>query len=61
MVVTLPASFNLWLSTPDARFLEGKFLWCNWDIDELEARADEIQSTRLLNIDLVGWPFPGAK
>lgn len=56
-LVTLPASFNLWLATPEARFLKGKFLWCNWDIDELKSRAKEIESSRLLNIDLVGWPF----
>jgi NAD(P)-dependent dehydrogenase (short-subunit alcohol dehydrogenase family) len=56
-VVSLPASFNLWLSTPEARFLTGKFLWCNWDIGELKERAEEIKSGRLLNIDLVGWPF----
>ncbi|KAG9193898.1 hypothetical protein G6011_03933 [Alternaria panax] len=55
--VTLPASFNLWLSTPEARFLKGKFWWCNCDIDELKSRAKEIESGRLLNIDLVGWPF----
>ncbi|KAI4908377.1 hypothetical protein J4E90_009002 [Alternaria incomplexa] len=55
--VTLPASFNLWLSTPEARFLKGKFLWCNWDIDDLKSRAEEIRLGRLLNIDLNGWPF----
>jgi hypothetical protein len=32
-------------------------LWCNWDIDELKSRAKEIESSRLLNLDLVGWPF----
>ena len=56
-IVTLPASFNLWLSTPEARFLKGKFLWCNWDIDDLKSRTEEIESGRLLNIDLNGWPF----
>ncbi|USP77957.1 hypothetical protein yc1106_05231 [Curvularia clavata] len=55
--VTLPASFNLWLSTPEARFLKGKFLWCNWDIEELRSRAEELKSGRLLNLDLNGWPF----
>jgi hypothetical protein len=58
-LVTLPASFNLWLSTPEARFLKGKFLWCNWDIEDLKSRAGEIESGRLLNLDLVGWPFEG--
>lgn len=55
--VSLPASFNLWLVSPEARFLKGKFLWCNWDIDELKARAKEIKGGQLLNIGLVGWPF----
>jgi hypothetical protein len=31
MVVSLPASFMLWLVSPEARFLKGKFLWSNWD------------------------------
>ncbi|KAJ8120190.1 hypothetical protein O1611_g10428 [Lasiodiplodia mahajangana] len=55
--VSLPASFNLWLASPEARFLKGKFLWCNWDIDELKARAREFESSKELNIDLVGWPW----
>ncbi|KAI1182204.1 NAD(P)-binding protein [Nemania serpens] len=55
--VTLPASFNLWLASPEARFLKGKFLWCNWDIEELKARAKELQEGTELNIGLVGWPW----
>ncbi|KAF3766648.1 NAD(P)-binding protein [Cryphonectria parasitica EP155] len=58
--VSLPASFNLWLASPEARFLKSKFLWCNWDIDELKARAKEIESGQFLSIDLVGWPFKNA-
>ncbi|KAI0172771.1 hypothetical protein GGR52DRAFT_546011 [Hypoxylon sp. FL1284] len=55
--VSLPASFNLWLASPEARFLKGKFLWCNWDIDELKAQAKELENSTKLNIDMVGWPF----
>jgi len=55
--VSLPASFNVWLASPEARFLKGKFLWANWDVDELKARAEEIQAGMQLNIQLVGWPF----
>ncbi|KAI1357077.1 NAD(P)-binding protein [Xylaria sp. FL0043] len=55
--VSLPASFNLWLASPEARFLRGKFLWCNWDIDELKARAKELEASPELNIGLVGWPW----
>lgn len=59
--VSLPASFVVWLASPEARFLKGKYLWANWDVDELKARAKEIESGSLLNIGLVGWPFEEAK
>lgn len=58
--VSLPASFNLWLASPEARFLKGKFLWANWDVDELKAKAEELESTTQLNIGLGGWPFQDA-
>ncbi|KAK9780156.1 putative oxidoreductase [Seiridium cardinale] len=61
--VSLPAGFNVWLASPEARFLKGKFLWVNWDVDELKARAEEIENSAQLEIQLVGWPFerPGWK
>jgi hypothetical protein len=58
--VSLPASFNVWLASPEARFLKGKFLWANWDVDELKARAAEIEAGTLLSVGLVGWPFQDA-
>ncbi|KAH8669616.1 putative oxidoreductase [Tricladium varicosporioides] len=58
--VSLPASFNVWLASPEARFLRGKFLWANWDIDELKAQAKEIETSTQLSIGLVGWPFQEA-
>ncbi|KAM3069049.1 hypothetical protein ACMFMG_004228 [Clarireedia jacksonii] len=58
--VSLPASFNVWLASPEARFLKGKFLWCNWDVDELMAHAKELEEGTKLNIGLVGWPFEKA-
>ncbi|KAK5796582.1 hypothetical protein VI817_005867 [Penicillium citrinum] len=51
------ASFNLWLASPEARFLNRKFLWANWDIDELKAQSKEIGNGSKLDIGLVGWPF----
>lgn len=47
----------VWLASPEARFLTGKFVWANWDVDELKTRSKEIQETTLLNIQLGGWPF----
>lgn len=55
--MSLPGSFNLWLASREAKFLRGKFLWANWDVDELKARANEIESSAELGIGLVGWPF----
>jgi len=56
-LVSLPANFHVWLASPEARFLKGKFLWANWDVDELKARANELESNTQLNVGLVGWPF----
>jgi hypothetical protein len=55
--VSLPASFIVWLASPEARFLKGKFVWANWDIDELRAQAKNIEETAYLSVGLVGWPF----
>ena len=38
----LPANFCVWLASPEGKFLDGKFVWVNWDVDELKARAKEI-------------------
>lgn len=58
-LVSLPASFSVWLASEEARFLKGKFLWTNWDVDELKARAGELENSPQLTIGLVGYPFPG--
>jgi hypothetical protein len=39
--------------------LKSKFLWANWDIDELKVKAKEIEGG-LLSIGLGGWPFQAA-
>ncbi|KFA56346.1 hypothetical protein S40293_08743 [Stachybotrys chartarum IBT 40293] len=51
--VSLPASFNVWLASPEAKFLKGKYVWCNWDVDELKAQASEIMEGTKLNIGLL--------
>jgi hypothetical protein len=47
----------VWLASPEARFLKGKFIWANWDVDELRMQAVHIESSAHLSIGLVGWPF----
>ena len=43
----LTGGFTLWLDTPKADCVEGGFLSVNWDVDELEAHADEIKEGKL--------------
>jgi hypothetical protein len=48
----------VWLASPEAAFLKGKYIWANWDVQEMKARADEIAGSDLLTMKLSGWPFP---
>lgn len=52
----LPAGFAVWLAAhPNARELNGKFVWANWDVNELLEMKDEIQKKDLLTLTLKGW------
>ncbi|KAK5053189.1 hypothetical protein LTR84_002163 [Exophiala bonariae] len=53
----LPAHFHVWLASQEADFLKGKFVWVNWDVDELKARASELKDSRLLKVLLHGVPM----
>ncbi|KAF4766760.1 hypothetical protein N7455_005642 [Penicillium solitum] len=47
--IGLPGSFCVWLaSSGDADAFKGRFLWSNWDVDELIERAHDIRSRNLL-------------
>lgn len=52
---SLAAHMALWLSSPAAAFLHGRFIWANWDADELVARREEILSDHgLLKVGITG-------
>jgi hypothetical protein len=53
----LPASFMAWITLPEAQFLNGKFIFVNWDVEELKAKADEIAAGTLLTVGIGGFPF----
>ena len=57
MAVNLPAHFILWLASKDARFLKGKYVCANWDVEELKAKAKLIQTTSILEANVHGWPY----
>lgn len=44
----LTGGFFAWLATEEAAFLSGRFVWADWDIEELKARKDEILEKDLL-------------
>jgi len=56
-LVSLPGNFAVWLASPEAAFTKGKYLWANWDVEELKARAENIKGSGLLTMSLNGWPF----
>ena len=56
-IVNLPADFMVWLASPEAGFLNGRQVWANWDVEELKAKGEEIQSGMELMAGVYGWPF----
>lgn len=54
LLAELASQFLVWLASPEAQFLKGKFVWANWDVDELKARADEIRNSLLCRVILNG-------
>ena len=59
--VDLSGDFCVWLCSPEAAFLRGKFVWVNWDVEELVASKEEILSTDILDTKLGGVSFTGFK
>ncbi|KFA69574.1 hypothetical protein S40285_09107 [Stachybotrys chlorohalonatus IBT 40285] len=57
--IDLSGDFCLWLTSPEADFLSGKWVWVNWNVDELKARTEEILTTDLLDTKLGGVSFAG--
>lgn len=52
--VELPGHFAVWLASDEATFLRNKFVWANWDVNELKDRKEEIRASSLLRISLSG-------
>jgi hypothetical protein len=42
--------------SPEAKFLRGKLVWANWDVDELKGMKKEIEETDKFTLGLLGWP-----
>lgn len=44
----------VWLSTEKAKFMNGRYMNVNWNVNDLYERREEIQEGKLLQIDLRG-------
>ncbi|KAJ4304913.1 hypothetical protein N0V90_000441 [Kalmusia sp. IMI 367209] len=44
----LAGCFFVWLASPEAAFLKNRFVWSNWDAQELIERKEEITSSKFL-------------
>lgn len=53
--VELASHFAVWAVSPEAKFLPEKFIWVNWDVDELKANAKVIENTSVLSLELGGF------
>ncbi|KAH7311352.1 putative short-chain dehydrogenase [Stachybotrys elegans] len=48
----LASHFSVWLASPEAHFLDGKYVISNWDVEELKAQADKFAKTDFGSIRL---------
>jgi NAD(P)-dependent dehydrogenase (short-subunit alcohol dehydrogenase family) len=48
----LAGDFTTWVASEEAGFLNGRFVWVNWDVDDLVQRKDEILSKNLYRATL---------
>lgn len=50
----LVGSVGVWLTSNQAKFMNGRYISINWDVEELVARQEEIVSGNLLTLTLSG-------
>jgi hypothetical protein len=42
LLMALSGDFVTWAISPEARFLTGRFVWANWDVDEVKDTAPQL-------------------
>ncbi|KAL7912404.1 hypothetical protein GGI35DRAFT_440167 [Trichoderma velutinum] len=53
--IKLPAHFTVWAASPEGAFPKGKLVWCNWDINELLAKKNQLENSGLFALGLQGF------
>lgn len=57
-VGALPGDFTVWLASHQADFLAGRFVWANWDVEQMKEKKSLLEAdSTLLTFGLGGWPF----
>jgi len=57
----LAGGYTVWLTTPEADFLKGRYSSATWDLDEVIAKKDEILKDNLLTTGFTGLTAGPAK
>ncbi|EMC97900.1 hypothetical protein BAUCODRAFT_55458, partial [Baudoinia panamericana UAMH 10762] len=52
--LSLPGGFAVWLASPRADFVGGRFFWAHWDVDEMARMQDDIVKNEELTMGLKG-------
>lgn len=55
LIEELTTNFIVWITSPEAEFLKGKFVWSNWDVEELIAKKEELKDSSKMTLGLLGW------
>jgi NAD(P)-dependent dehydrogenase (short-subunit alcohol dehydrogenase family) len=51
----LAGQFLAWAATEEATFLNGRFVWAEWDVEELKAKKDEMLERDMLLTTIDGF------
>jgi len=58
VIEALPGDFSVWLASHEADFLNGRFFWVNWDVEQMKEKKAQLEADpTLLTYGLGGWPF----
>jgi hypothetical protein len=49
----MPGHFCVWITSPEAEFLGGRYVWAAWDVGDLVERKEEILKNDFLTFGLV--------
>lgn len=50
----LPGNFAVWAASPEARFLHGKYVYCNWDVKEILSKKSDFEEPTFMRLALDG-------